>query len=562
MSSINFTGLKSIKIGSGSTEATVYFRGTKLWPAGEPSVISPTFAVVDDITAYTDTTYVDVYDRTTSSWYKLNDLKFYEKYGIYEEVTTLDRATAFEVEVDLNNQWRKSTYWSKTDYTCYESNSNYNVNNGYSSMKVIIPEGISSVTVYFGSNGESNYDYSVLWELDKNAPTSLPAYNTTGVVASSRAKQGSKIAYTYTISDTSKSHFFWITYRKDASGNSGTDRGYLLIKQRIVTGTTVYPDKLVIYGDDEYRWNDNQWLRLGSITNSGSWNLLTTSYDKTIAFTKIAFCKPWRPISYNMFLSDEPNDSNTGNNSKAWNNRIWLGNSNLPNIQQQALGPGESSYANPDASLYGTTTIDGNSFYVWDKYTVPRYFAGADAGAVFDNNMMYIYVNKTVYPFEYPEKDTPPVLISFNSVEERDAYTGVYDGLICHVGDDYYVYNYGWKDKPVLKVDNTIYLTGKWLMKDTNSSSNIETLTVTVQSPVECIVYAECIYGWPGTASIVVDGTTAASWKVTYSDKPQFGSCTLTPGTHIVTFNGAEYDSNSNYWSYLKPSKCYIQLKA
>jgi hypothetical protein len=59
MSSINFTGLKSIKIGSGSTEATVYFRGTKLWP----SVISPTFAVVDDITAYTDTTYVDVYDK-------------------------------------------------------------------------------------------------------------------------------------------------------------------------------------------------------------------------------------------------------------------------------------------------------------------------------------------------------------------------------------------------------------------------------------------------------------------------------------------------------------------
>lgn len=445
MSSINFTGLKSIKIGSGSTEATVYFRGTKLWP----SVISPTFAVVDDITAYTDTTYVDVYDKKTSSWYKLNDLKFYEKYGIYEEVTTLDRGTAFEVEVDLNNQWRESTYWSKTDYTCYESNSNYNVDNGYSSMKVIIPKGISSFTVYFGSNGESYYDYSVLWQLDKNKPTSNPNDTTSGVVALSKGKQGSKIAYTYTISDTSKNHFFWITYRKDGSTHSGTDRGYLLIKQRIVTGTTVYSGKLVIYNNDEYRWNDNQWLRLGSITNSSSWNLLTTSYDKTIAFTKIAFCNPWRPISHNMFLSDEPNDSNTGNNSKAWNNRIWLGNADLPNIQQQALGPGESSYANPAASLYGTTTIDGNSFYVWDKYTVPRYFAGAESGSVFDNNMMYVYVNKTVYPFEYPEKDTPPASLSFNSVEERDAYTEVYNGLVCQVGSDYYEYNNGWKDKPV-----------------------------------------------------------------------------------------------------------------
>jgi hypothetical protein len=336
-----------------------------------------------------------------------------------------------------------------------------------------------------------------------------------------------------------------------------------LIKQgdiSVTTGTTVYPGKLVIYNNDEYRWDGNQWLRLGSITNSGSWNLLTTSYDKTIAFTKIAFCKPWRSISYNMFLSDEPNDSNTGNNSKAWKNRIWLGNSNLPNIQQQALGSGESSYANPAASLYGTTTIDGNSFYVWDKYTVPRYYAGAESGAVFDNNMMYVYVNKPVYPFEYPEKDTPPALISFNSVEERDAYTEVYNGLLCQVGDDYFEYNNGWKSHPYLTVDNVKYLSGKWVMSDTNSGSKINTLTVTVESPVECIVYAECIYGgYLGTASIFVDGTDAVSWNVTSSALS--GSCTLTPGTHRVTFNGAKhYEGTNTYYSYLNPSKCYIQF--
>jgi hypothetical protein len=556
MSSINFTGLKSIKIGSGSTEATVYFRGTKLWP----SVISPTFAVVDDISAYTDTTYVDVYDKKTSSWYKLNDLKVYEKYGIYEKVTTLDRAVFVEkgCDVDLNNQWRKSTYWSQTDYTCYESNSNYNVNNSYSSMKVIIPEGMSSVTVYFGSYAESTYDYSVLWQLDKNKPTSNPDDTTSGVVASSKGKQGSKIAYTYKISDTSKSHFFWITYRKDTSNNSNNDRGYLLIKQDIITGTTVYPDKLVIYNNDEYRWNGNQWLRLGSY--SGGWNLLTTSYDKTIPFTKIAFCKPWRYISYDMYLSDEPNDSYTGYDSKAFKNRIYLGQEDRPHIVQQALGSGETAYENPAASLYGTTTINGNSFYVWDKYTVPRYFAGAKSGAVFDNNMMYVYV-KPVYPFEYPEKDTPPALITFNSVAERDAYTGVYNGLICQVGDDYYVYNNGWKINPVLKVDNIVYTNGKWVMSDTNSGSKIKTLTVTVESPVECIVYAECNYSSSGTAFIIVDGTDAAYWQV---ESQTSGSCTLTPGTHTVTFKGAEHigAGYTEYWSYLNPSKCYIQLKA
>lgn len=553
MSSINFTGLKSIKIGSGSTEATVYFRGTKLWPTGEP--ISPTFAVVDDITAYTDTTYVDVYDKKTSSWYKLNDLNVYEKYGIYEEVTTLDRAVLVKCEVDLNNQWRKSTYWSQTGYTCYESNSNYNVNNGYSSMKVIIPEGISSFTVYFGSNGESTYDYSVLWQLDKNAPTSNPDDTTSGVVSSSKGNQNSKIAYTYTISDTSKSHSFWITYRKDSSAHSNTDRGYLLIKQDITTGTTVYPGKLVIYGDDEYRWNDNQWLRLGSITNSGSWNLLTTSYDKTIAFTKIAFCKPWRPITYDMYLSDEPNDSYTGTNSKAFKNRIWLGNAEtyLPHIVQQALGPGETAYDDPPASLYGTTTINGNSFYVWDKYTVPRYYAGVKAGAVFDNNMMYVYVNKTVYPFEYPEKDTPPTTISFNSLEERDAYTGVYNGLICQVGSDYYKYNNGWIDyTPKFMVNNTQYNNGEWIL----DSDLYQDTTYNVKSELDFDIHcAWSAYSSDDNIKLYVDNKLVGEAAIGRNYVIDYS---LKAGTYVIKLSiYSKYDGKSYY---LK-DKTYFKVK-
>lgn len=425
MSSINFTGLKSIKIGSGSTEATVYFRGTKLWP----SVISPTFAVVDDITAYTDTTYVDVYDRKTSSWYKLNDLKVYEKYGIYEKVTSLDRTVLVKCEVDLNNQWRESTYWSQTGYTCYESNSNYNVNNGYSSMKVIIPKGMSSVTVYFGSNGESKYDYSVLWQLDKNAPTSNPDDTTSGVVASSKEKQGTKIAYTYTISDTSKSHFFWITYRKDSSSNSGTDRGYLLIKQDIKTGTTVYPGKLVIYNNDEYEWNDNQWMRLGSITNS-------------------------------------------------------------------------------------------------------------------------------VYPLQYPEKDTPPTLIKFNSVEERDAYTQVYNGLVCRVGSDYYKYIDGnWIDyTPIFMVNNTQYTNGKWVL-DSDINSN---RTYNVKSDFDFDIHCEWYRYTPDDKvylyvnNKLVAQSSESSTPIDYS---------LKAGTYVIKLS--TYKPNSWSWDttrFLKDNT-YMKVK-
>ncbi len=41
------------------------------------------FAVVDDITQYTDREFEDVYDNATKKWYKLNNLNQYEEYGAY-----------------------------------------------------------------------------------------------------------------------------------------------------------------------------------------------------------------------------------------------------------------------------------------------------------------------------------------------------------------------------------------------------------------------------------------------------------------------------------------------
>lgn len=41
------------------------------------------YAIANDISTYTDTKYIDVYDRATMRWYKLNNLNEYEEYGIY-----------------------------------------------------------------------------------------------------------------------------------------------------------------------------------------------------------------------------------------------------------------------------------------------------------------------------------------------------------------------------------------------------------------------------------------------------------------------------------------------
>ena len=48
-----------------------------------PTAQTPCFAVVDDITQYHDTEFVDVFDNATEKWYKLNNLNQFEEYGIY-----------------------------------------------------------------------------------------------------------------------------------------------------------------------------------------------------------------------------------------------------------------------------------------------------------------------------------------------------------------------------------------------------------------------------------------------------------------------------------------------
>lgn len=138
--------------------------------------------------------------------------------------------------VDLNSQWRQSPSQSNPDSSAYdgvyESNSNYNVNNGWAKMYVRI-EGYETFSLYIRSYGESNYDYALAFNLDVDV-TSNPIASTSGVKAHTRENSQSAQAiedYTkveYTGIDGG-SHFICIVYRKDGSVNAGNDRGYVLI---------------------------------------------------------------------------------------------------------------------------------------------------------------------------------------------------------------------------------------------------------------------------------------------------------------------------------------------
>lgn len=67
----------------------VYHNGAvcyyKLEGSPTPTGQTPCYAVVDDITQYQSTEFVDVFDKATKKWYKLNNLNQYEEYGLYGE---------------------------------------------------------------------------------------------------------------------------------------------------------------------------------------------------------------------------------------------------------------------------------------------------------------------------------------------------------------------------------------------------------------------------------------------------------------------------------------------
>ena len=60
--------------------ATVYY---KVITSGGTPEYKVCYAVVDDITQYSDTEFVDVFNKADSKWYKLNNLNQYEEYGVY-----------------------------------------------------------------------------------------------------------------------------------------------------------------------------------------------------------------------------------------------------------------------------------------------------------------------------------------------------------------------------------------------------------------------------------------------------------------------------------------------
>lgn len=142
------------------------------------------------------------------------------------------------ITFDKNGKWSSSTQNPNTSqWTAYESSSNVGVANSMA-LGYIKCQGYNEVTVYIRSNGEANYDYTIIGKANQTLPTtwsSSISSNTTVQAHTKGAQQSSWsllsywTAVTYTGLTTDTETKIEIAYGKDSGINNGTDKGYLLI---------------------------------------------------------------------------------------------------------------------------------------------------------------------------------------------------------------------------------------------------------------------------------------------------------------------------------------------
>ena len=145
--------------------------------------------------------------------------------------------SAVGYNVVLNDNWEKSTTIYNPDETLYDgvyqSFSNKGVPSTAAVMYIDI-DGYENFKFYIRSYGESGYDYVMVSQLDTDIDNNTSYSNTNLVKAHTRSKSTSgTVISNYTLVEFTGMdcghHRITIVYRKDGSGDSYDDRGYVLI---------------------------------------------------------------------------------------------------------------------------------------------------------------------------------------------------------------------------------------------------------------------------------------------------------------------------------------------
>ena len=354
------------------------------------------YAVVDDISQYSETEFEDVYDKETEKWFKLNNLNQYEQYGVYGEGRNI---TYYEgkLTVDDGNEyeWNGSSWVNLGEVTGSTASLpdvpfvlNYNAKQ-YNASTHSIPM----------TTGQLNDTDAVAY----NNPNNIVDHSADGYITISNSsmrirKQGQDISLFNRSSNSTSSDLTIVCKAKSTSG------------ENIITNR-----------DSNYNWmyrlKTSGQLRFHGTSETGSISWNTSNPDIMSVRT---YYDSGTKLKYNNWTQ----------NTSTTPTSFTYGSTNNDSGSAGALFVGYG---------WSNTNEQWSGDFYW-VYMAQANLTDAQIQEVIDYNEEG--GGQYEYPKYYSEKSEPLDNLTFNTMEDAQAYAEancVYDGMHATIdGDRYY----------------------------------------------------------------------------------------------------------------------------
>lgn len=464
--------------------------------------------------------------------YLNNTLIFQSFYKVVEEEPKM------YINYDLNNQWEVTTLLTVDEHIVLKSFSNFNIHNSVARMRIYI-YGYDSITFKIYSDGESNFDYTLIGDLDvdfSNASSSV-SNTTTGIKYTTRGKQKQWLDAEYTITDPNVEHFIDVLYRKDSSGNYNTDSGYVALPMQVLDekyeasttefitvesdGTYTFYEKIYKYVTyDNVNWvitseyiqgeelsatlvengtmcdGRNEYKRMEYVIDK--YNIKTDIFTKGDLIKENSINCQWVTLTQDTDRSIQMQTFRIDATDPQTNSHYFITFSATPNytganasITKFSICPDEGTiYDNGSRkAITAQTHIEGNVYEY--TFSVPVYFAGGESNAPL-SQVQYKLMVEDLPEEDIPEEELPEydVTATFNVTNTAEqtalcystmstAFTEMYvDGVQVDVTSGYTFSTTGEHTVNYMLKNNTI-LTGNALGGLFQNCSSLEEIVIT-----------------------------------------------------------------------------------
>lgn len=243
----NDSNINKIEL-EGSYIQKLYCNGNVIYNAigdNSPKGQAPCYAVVDDISKYQETEYEDVFNNADSSWYKLNNLNAYEKYGVYGNGRNI---TYYDGKLTIDND-HEYIYSGGTWNDLGEVSGSSRLPIGYTEVEYIENENMAYIDSGFKPNQDTRMDMS----MQMVTLTDGGRY----ISAGGSWAAANTIAFDY-------------------------ESNILHVKYANVGGWTTYSNITQDFDVHEYDYNKNEFYVDGSLVGSNTYETYQIAYNLAI----------------------------------------------------------------------------------------------------------------------------------------------------------------------------------------------------------------------------------------------------------------------------------------